>query len=418
MANGQKSKRRVVVTGLGIVSCLGHDPDIFYQNLLSGKSGVVPITEFPVEEFPTRFAGCIRDFDAGDYIDRKQARRVDRFIAFTFVCAKKALENAKISPTKDNGIQPDRAGIIIGSGIGGMNTFFDNSKTLIEKGPKRVSPFLIPYILTNMSCGLLAQDLGFMGPNYSISTACATGNYAINAAYRHIMYGDADLMVCGGVEAPISPIGLAGFCAVKALSERNEAPEKASRPWDKGRDGFVMGEGAGVLVLESYEHAVQRGAHILAEILGGAETCDAYHMTEPRPDGKGVALCMEKALYNAGISESQIGYINAHATSTPAGDMTEIGAIRKVIKNPERVVINATKSMIGHSLGAAGGMEAVATVKALNTGYIHPTINLTDPEDLPFIVPTEALKLSVDYAISNSFGFGGHNACVVFGRVQ
>lgn len=412
------AKRRVVITGLGVLSCLGSDPDLFYKNLLAGKSGIGPITHFPCEEFSTRFAGYIHDFDPGEYIDRKQARRVDRCIAFALVAAKKALEHAKIPLSKENGIDPTRAGVIIGSGIGGMNTFYDNCAALLEKGPKRVSPFLIPYILTDMSSGLLAQDMGFMGPNYSVSSACATSNHAIIAALRHIQYGEADLMVCGGVEAPISPIGLGGFCAVKALSERNDDPQGASRPWDKGRDGFVMGEGAGILVLESYEHAVQRGATILAEVLGGAATCDAHHMTEPRPDGKGVALCMHNALNNAGVREDQIGYINAHATSTPLGDMAEIGAILQVIKKPEKVAISATKSMVGHSLGAAGGIEAVATVQALTTGLIHPTINLSDPEELPFIVPTEALKLSVDYAISNSFGFGGHNACVVFGRVQ
>jgi 3-oxoacyl-[acyl-carrier-protein] synthase II len=287
-------------------------------------------------------------------------------------------------------------------------------QTLTEKGPRKITPFFVPFILTNMGGALLGIDLGFMGPNYSISTACATGNNSIIAAANHIQSGEADLMLCGGVEAAIIPMGLAGFCACKALSQRNEEPEKASRPWDLGRDGFVMGEGAGILVLETLEHAKARGATIFAEYLGGGVSCDAYHMTEPRPDGEGVSICIRNALQNAGVSVSDVNYINAHATSTPAGDMAEINALKKVFAHPEKIVINATKSMIGHCLGAAGGIEAVATVKAISDGIVHPTINLDNPEPgLSFHVPTKAENHRVKVAISNSFGFGGHNATIV-----
>ncbi len=407
-------KKRIVVTGMGIVSCLGNEVDTFYQNLLEGKSGIVPITHFPCEDFPTRFAGCVKDFDPGDYIEKKQARRVDRAIAFAMVAGKKALESAALYPQGFESLQQSRCGTIIGSGMGGMGTFSDGVLTLHEKGLRRVTPFLIPYILTNMPGAMLAMDVGFQGPNYSISTACATGNNSIVAAAEHIRQGEVDLMICGGVEAPLIPLGLGGFCAIKALSERNDAPEKASRPWDKQRDGFVMAEGAGIIILESLEHAKKRNAPIIAEYLGGGLSCDAYHMTEPRSDGEGVALCVTKALRDAGVTPEQVNYINAHATSTPVGDMTEVNAILKVFQHPEKVVMNATKSMVGHSLGAAGGIEAIATVKAIQTGMIHPTINLEDPESVPFNIPRTAEKFSVNVAISNSFGFGGHNATVVF----
>jgi 3-oxoacyl-[acyl-carrier-protein] synthase II len=265
-----------------------------------------------------------------------------------------------------------------------------------------------------MAGGLLAIDIGFMGPNYSISTACATANNSIIAAANHIWSGDADIMIAGGTEAALLPIGLAGFVACKALSKRNDEPEKASRPWDKNRDGFVLGEGAGVLILEELEHALKRGAPIYAEYLGGGVSCDAHHMTEPRQDGAGVAVCIEAALRNAGITADQINYINAHATSTPAGDMAEISALKKIFSNPSAITINATKSMIGHSLGAAGGMEAIAVVQAIHTGKVHPTINLEDPEDIGFHVPTKAEDFKVNCALSNSFGFGGHNATLIF----
>lgn len=408
-------KRRIVVTGLGVVSCLGNDLEAFYANLLEGKSGAGPITEFPCEEYPTRIAAAVKAFDPGEYLDKKQARRVDKFIAYAMVAGKKALQHAAFIEPELAKLNKKRCGVIIGSGMGGMGVFVEGVHTIAQKGPRRVSPFLIPYILTNMAGALLSMDVGFMGPNYSISTACATGNNSIIAAAQHISSGEADLMLCGGTEAPILPIGLAGFCACKALSERNDAPEKASRPFDKGRDGFLMGEGAGVLVLENLEHALARGAPILAEYLGGGMSCDAHHMTEPHPQGEGVALCIQHALAEAGVSPDQVNYINAHATSTPAGDLAEVNALKKVFRYPEKIAMNSTKSMIGHCLGAAGGIEAVVTIKAITDGIIHPTINLEDPEpDLGFLIPTKAHKLDVRVAISNSFGFGGHNATVVF----
>lgn len=412
-------KKRIVVTGMGVVSCFGSDVNTFYSQLLSGKSGISQIIEFPCEDFPTRFAGVIKDFDPGDYLEKKQARRVDKFIAYTIVAGKKALELADLKEASIASLKKDKCGVIIGSGMGGMGVFVDGVQTLLEKGQRRVSPFFIPFILTNMAGAFLSMDLGFMGPNYSISTACATANNSIIAAANHIRSGEADLMICGGAEAPIIPMGLAGFCSCKALSQRNDAPEKASRPWDKGRDGFVMGEGAGVLVLESLEHATARGAPILAEYLGGGVSCDAYHMTEPRPDGEGVALCICNALQDANVSSSAVNYINAHATSTPVGDMAEVNALKKVFENPSRISMNATKSMIGHSLGAAGGIEAVATIKAITDGVVHPTINLDDPEpDLGFHIPIQAEKFKINVAISNSFGFGGHNATLVFAPFQ
>lgn len=407
-------KKRIVVTGIGVVSCFGNDVDVFYQNLLAGNSGISTITEFPCDEYSTRIAGSIKNFDPGDYIDKKQARRIDKFIAYAIVAGKKTLESANLDAEGLAKLNKAKCGIIIGSGMGGMTVFADGVQTLLEKGPRRVTPFFVPYILTNMAGGLLGIDLGFMGPNYSISTACATSNYSIIAAANHIRNGEADLMLCGGVEAPIIPMGLGGFCACKALSQRNDAPTKASRPWDRDRDGFVMGEGAGVLLLESLEHAQARGAHILAEYLGGGVSCDAFHMTEPRPDGAGVAICLRNALQDAHVKPSDVNYVNAHATSTPAGDMMEVEALKQVLPDPKNITMNATKSMIGHALGGAGGIEAVATIKAITDGVVHPTINLENPESgIGFHIPTVAEKCTIKVAISNSFGFGGHNATIV-----
>lgn len=412
-------KKRIVVTGMGVVSALGNDVDLFYQSLLEGKSGVSPITGFNCEEFSTRIAAEIKNFDPESYIDKKQARRIDPCIAYGMVAAKKALEMAGFQLDALDPLNRERCGVLIGSGMGGMNVFVEGVTTLLEKGPKRVSPFFIPYILTNMTGAMCAIDLGFMGPNYSVSTACATSNNAIIAAANHIRLGDADLMLCGGAEAAINPVGLAGFCACKALSQRNDAPEKASRPWDTGRDGFVMGEGAGVIVLESLEHAQARGATILAEYLGHGLSCDASHITEPRSDGSGVAICIKSALRDAGISPEEVDYINAHATSTPVGDMAEIRAMRQVFSHPERVSINSTKSMIGHSLGAAGALEAIATVKAVMHDLVHPTLNLENPDsELAFRAPTQAEARPVRAALSNSFGFGGHNATIAFGKYR
>lgn len=408
------NRREVVVTGLGVVSCFGNDVDLFYEKLLAGISGVAPISQFSTEGFSTTFAASVVPFDYGNYLEKKQARRVDRYIGFATVAAKKALEYGQIVI---EGLDKTRCGVIIGSGMGGMGVFAEGVETLAQKGPQRVNPFFVPYILTNMAGGVVAIDLGFMGPNYSISTACATGNNAIIAAADHIARGEADFMLAGGAEAAVIPMGLAGFCACKALSTRNEDPTRASRPWDKERSGFVMGEGAGVLVLEEEKHAVKRGARILARYMGGGLSCDAHHMTEPHPDGAGVVLCLQHALRNAGLQPGDIQYINAHATSTPAGDMAEIRALQQIFSPRDTLAINATKSMIGHGLGAAGGLEAVVLVKALMEQKIHPTINLENPEEgLGFYAPTRAVDWPMEYALSNSFGFGGHNATIVFGR--
>lgn len=408
------SKKRIVVTGIGAVSCFGTDPDVFYQKLLAGESGITPIDAFDCKDYPTRFAGAVSDFEMEKYMDRKQARRVDPFIRYTVVAGKKALESARVDLES---LDKSRCGIIIGSGMGGMSVFYDGTSTILNKSYKRLTPFFVPYIITNMGGALLAIDLGFKGPNYSISTACATANYSIVSAAEQIQNNHADLIVCGGAEAPINPIGLSGFVAIKALSTRNDDPKKASRPWDQQRDGFVMGEGAGVLVLESLEHALKRKAPILAEYLGGYTNCDAYHMTDPQEEGEGVAFCMEAALKKGGIQKEHVNYVNAHATSTQAGDLCEIRALKKVFKeHAKNITINATKSMIGHCLGAAGGLEAIATIKAIETQMVHPTINLENPEpELEGMdIPVQKKTLKINVALSNSFGFGGHNSTLVF----
>ncbi|CAM0117097.1 beta-ketoacyl-ACP synthase II [Rhabdochlamydiaceae symbiont of Dictyostelium giganteum] len=415
-------KKRVVITGMGIVSCFGTDVDHFYQQLLEGKSGITPITEFPCENYPTRFAGSVKDFDIGNYLDKKQARRVDPFVRYTVVAGKKALEHSNLSEDKLSTLNKLRCGVIIGSGMGGMKTFYEGVETLLQSGHKRLSPFFVPYIITNMGGAMLAMDLGFQGPNYSVSTACATANYCIVSAAEHIQRGDADLMVCGGAEASLNPIGVAGFVACKALSERNDDFQKASRPWDKSRDGFVIGEGAGVLVLESLEHALARGAPILAEYLGGSVNCDAYHITSPREDGSGVSECIRLAVQDAGIEKEQINYVNAHATSTLAGDVCEITGIKHYFgDHAKQLSINSTKSMTGHCLGAAGGIEAIATIKAIQTNLLHPTINLDDPEEIIQdldCVPNHKKEKVVTAALSNSFGFGGHNSAIILAPFQ
>ncbi len=415
-------KRRIVVTGMGIVSCFGTDVDHFYQSLLEGKSGITPITQFPCEDYPTRFAGSVQDFEVSEHMDKKQARRVDPFIRYTMVAGKKSLENAGLTGKELEKLDKSRCGVLVGSGMGGMSIFFEGNKTLFDKGFNRITPFFVPYIITNMGGGLLAIDLGFTGPTYSISTACATANYSIVSAAQHIERGDADLMVCGGSEAPINPIGVAGFVVMKALSERNSDIEGASRPWDKSRDGFVVGEGAGVLVLEEYEHAKKRGATILAEYLGGAVSTDAYHITSPREDGSGVASCIETAIKDANIDKKNINYVNAHATATSVGDLCEVRGIRTVFGDQvKEIKMNATKSMTGHCLGAAGGVEAIATIKAIQTKKLHPNLNLKDPEEELEgfnIVRGKAEDFDVKAGISNSFGFGGHNSVVIFGPCE
>ncbi|CAK9859948.1 unnamed protein product [Sphagnum jensenii] len=408
-------KKRVVITGMGLVSVFGNDVDIFYEKLLEGTSGISLIDRFDASKFPTKFAGQIRGFSGEGYIDGKNDRRLDDSLRYALVSGKRALENAGLGGDNLNKIDKQRVGVLVGTGMGGLTVFSDGVQALVEKGYKRITPFFIPYAITNMGSALLAIDLGLMGPNYSISTACATSNYCFYAAANHIRRGEADVMVAGGTEAAIIPVGLGGFVACRALSQRNDNPQTASRPWDKDREGFVMGEGAGVLVMESLEHALNRGAPILAEYLGGAVTCDAYHMTDPRSDGLGVSSCIEKSLADAGVSPEEVNYINAHATSTVVGDLAEVNAIKLVFKNTSDIKMNGTKSMTGHCLGAAGGLEAIATIKAIETGWLHPTINQFNIEEQVTFdtVPNVKKQHKVNIAISNSFGFGGHNSCIV-----
>lgn len=414
-------EKRVVVTGMGVVSCLGTDPDEYYEALLAGKSGVRQVEGFNVDGWATRIAAEIdpNSIDTKDYVSAKLKRRLDPFLTYAMVACKSALVNAGIGigSAEFDSLDKTRCGVLCGSGMGGLQIYSSGVEKLVTVGVNKMSPFFIPYAITNMAGSLVSIDTGFMGPNYSISTACATGNYAINNAAIHIRRGDCDLCLAGGSEAAILPVGLGGFIACRALSQRNDNPAGASRPWDKNRDGFVMGEGAGILVLESLEHAVKRGAPIIAEYLGGAQNSDAHHMTEPRQDGSGVRKCLELALQDANVPKERVNYINAHATSTPAGDMAEFRAVRSVFDgNVSHVKMNGTKSMIGHALGAAGGLEAIALVKAIQTGKVHPTINVEEPEpDVDIdIVPNVMQEHKVDVGISNSFGFGGHNSTIVF----
>lgn len=409
-------KKRVVITGMGLVSVFGSDIDTFYNKLLEGESGISLIDRFDASNFSVRFAGQIRDFASKGYIDGKNDRRLDDCWRYCLVAGKRALVDANLGSEVLENMDRTRIGVLVGTGMGGLTAFSSGVESLVQKGYKKISPFFIPYSITNMGSALLAIDTGLMGPNYSISTACATANYCFYAAANHIRRGEADIMVAGGTEAAVMPTGVGGFIACRALSQRNEDPKKASRPWDKDRDGFVMGEGSGVLIMESLEHAMKRGANIIAEYLGGAATCDAHHMTNPRSDGLGVSTCIAKSLEDAGVSPEEVNYVNAHATSTLAGDLAEVNAIKKVFKDTSEIKMNGTKSMIGHGLGAAGGLEAIATIKAINTGWLHPTINQDNIElDVTIdTVPNVKKQHEVNVAISNSFGFGGHNSVVVF----
>ncbi|EME31466.1 3-oxoacyl-[acyl-carrier-protein] synthase II [Galdieria sulphuraria] len=421
--NGKDGPRkRVVVTGMGVVSCFGTDVDLFYDNLLAGKSGIKRIEKFPVDEYSTKIGGEItpENFQANKYLSPKLARRMDPVICYSVAASKLALDHAGVAIGSESfsKLRKERCGVIIGSGMGGLISFTDGVGKLLADEFDRISPFFIPNSICNLGSAMVAIETGFMGPNYSISSACATSNHAINNAAMHIQRGEAEMIVTGGSEAALTPIGLTGFIACRALSKRNEDPTKACRPWDTERDGFVMGEGCGVLVLESLEHALRREAPILCEYLGGAHTCDAYHITEPHPEGHGVIKCMELAVQDSGINIADVDYINAHATSTPLGDIAEFRAIRSIFKDyKDRVKLNSTKSLIGHGLGAAGALEAIATVKAIQTGKLHPTLNVEklDPEVDMDVVPNVAKEHRVRVAMSNSFGFGGHNSVVVFG---
>ncbi|XP_024391557.1 3-oxoacyl-[acyl-carrier-protein] synthase II, chloroplastic [Physcomitrium patens] len=408
--------RRVVVTGMGVVSCLGHDADSFYANLLEGKSGVSEIENFDCKQFSTRIAGEIKSFSADGWVAGKFIKRMDKFMLYLLTAGKKAVFDAGLTEDVIKSIDKSRCGVLIGSAMGGMQIFNDAIEAL-RLSYRKMNPFCVPLASTNMGSAMLAMDLGWMGPNYSISTACATSNFCILNAANHIIRGEADIMLAGGSDAAVLPIGLGGFVACRALSQRNDDPARASRPWDKDRDGFVMGEGAGVLLLEELEHAKARGAEIYAEFLGGSFSCDAYHTTEPHPEGAGVLLCIDRALSQAGVNRHDVNYVNAHATSTKAGDLQEYKALmRSFGQNPE-LRINSTKSMIGHLLGASGAVEAIATVQAIRTGWVHPTINLDNPEndvDMKVIVGGEKRKLDIKVALSNSFGFGGQNSSILF----
>lgn len=409
-------KKRVVITGMGLVSVFGNDVDTYYNKLLEGESGITLIDRFDASSFPVQIAGQIHNFTPEGYIDGKNDRRLDDVWRYCLVAGKKALLDARLGPEALKTMDLSRIGTIVGSGIGGVTAFSDGVSALVEKGYKKLNPFLIPYTITNTGSALIAIDTGLMGLNYSISTACATANYCFTAAASHIRRGEVDVVVAGGTEATVTDTGIGGFIACRALSQRNDEPQKASRPWDKDRDGFVMGEGSGVLVMESLDHALKRGANIMAEFLGGAITCDAHHVTDPRPDGLGVSSCISKALENAGVSPEEVNYVNAHATSTLVGDLAEVNAIKKVFKDTSEMKMNGTKSLIGHALGASGGLEAIATIKAITTGWLHPTINQynLDPAVTIDTVPNVKKKHEVNVAISDSFGFGGHNSVVVF----
>ncbi|MCP4684831.1 MAG: beta-ketoacyl-ACP synthase II [bacterium] len=406
---------RVVVTGMGVVSPLGN-LDKCWQALLEGKSGVGPVTRFDVSEYPTRIAAEVRDFDPLDYQDKKEIKRSDPSQQYAIAASEEALKDSGMDL---DAVDKDRIGVVIGSGIGGITAFETQHGKLMKSGPGRVSPFFIPMMIIDMCAGLVSIRYGFHGPNYGMVSACASSSHAILDAFRIIQRGEADSMLCGGSEATITPSALAGFCQNKAMTTLNEEPEKASRPFDKRRDGFVMGEGAAMLVLEDYELAVKRGARIYGEVFGGGMSGDAYHMTAPHPEGLGARRAMKAAIDDAGISTEQVGYVNTHGTATGLGDIAETKAIKAVLgDHAYKIPCNSTKSMIGHLLGAAGAIETVVTLKSIQDGMVHPTANLEvpDPEcDLDY-VPEGKRSQAIEYALSNSFGFGGHNVSLVVGK--
>ena len=410
--------RRVVLTGLGALTPVGNTTEEFWSALKQGKSGIGPITKFDATGYPTRIAGEIRNFDEGQYIDKKEARRLDPYLKYAVATSVMAVEDAALDPAK---VESTRFGVCIGSGIGGITTLIEGEDTRRTKGVDRVSPFVVPMLIINMASGLVSMRFGAKGPNSSVVTACATGNHAIGDAYKIIERGDADVMIAGGAEAMIVPLTIAGFCSMKAMSTRNDEPAKASRPFDAGRDGFVCGEGAGIVVLESLEHAVRRDARIYAEVVGYGMTGDAHHMTAPDPEGDGAARAMAAALRDAGVEPAAVGYINAHGTSTQYNDKFETIAIKRVFgEHAKRVSVSSTKSMTGHLLGAAGGIEAIATTLAIHHGVLPPTINYEKPDpdcDLDYI-PNQARKQDVELALSNAFGFGGTNATLVLRKYR
>lgn len=410
------SRRRVVVTGLGIVSPVGSDIDTAWDNVKSGRSGIGPVTHFDAEKFATRIAGEVRDFDVNDYLEPKAARKCDPFIHYGMAAGIQAIRDSGLEITEENA---DRIGVAVAAGIGGIHTIERNHQAFLDQGPRRISPFFVPGTIINMISGNLSIDYNLRGPNLAMVTACTTATHNIGLAARLIAWGEADAMVAGGAEYATTPIGMGGFTAARALSTRNDEPEKASRPWDRDRDGFVLSDGAGVVMLEEYEQAKARGATIYAELTGFGMSADAHHMTSPPEDGMGAQRCMRLALKDAGVNPSEVGYINAHGTSTQVGDVAECKAVKAVFGGEaENLVVTSTKSMTGHLLGAAGGVEAIFTILALRDQVVSPTINLDNPDegcDLDF-VPHEARDMKLDVALSNSFGFGGTNGTLVFRR--
>jgi len=404
--------RRAVVTGMGVVTPVGNTLGEFWENLKTGASGIDRISRFDPSQFTTQIAGEIKSFDPSIYIDKKEARRMDLNQQYAIAGAQQAFDDAKLN---SDVLDPERAGVVVGSGIGGIDTFEKQHSILLNQGPGRVSPFFIPMMIVDMCAGLISMRFNFKGPNYATVSACASGAHAIADAFKIIQREEAEVMICGGSEAAITPVSFAGFCSARALSTRNHEPQKASRPFDKQRDGFVMGEGAGILILESLEHAQKRGAKIYAEIAGVGQTADAYHITAPAPGGDGAIRAMRSALKDAGLTPDAVHYINAHGTSTDLNDVTETQAIKAVLgEKAYRTPVNSTKSMIGHLLGAGGAVELIATIKSIEEGILHPTINyeFPDPEcDLDY-VPNQMRKAEITVALSNSFGFGGHNISI------
>jgi len=410
--------RKVFITGIGVISPVGCGKEKFWQALINGQSGIDTIQSFDISSYDSQIAGEVKDFNSDDYLPRKDARRMDRFSQFAVSASLMAIQDSNINLES---LDRERSGVILGSGIGGIHTFEEQHNILMNRGPQKVGPFFIPMMIVNMGAANVAIQLGLKGPNSCVSTACEASTHAIGEAFRIIQRGDADLMVAVGSEASITPLALAGFCAMKALSTQNQEPQKASRPFDKKRDGFVMAEGAAALILESEETALRRGARIYAEIRGYGASCDAYHITAPDPEGDGAARSMSNAILDAGLTIDDIDYINAHGTSTPLNDKMESLAIKKVFgEKAYRLKISSTKSMTGHLLGAAGALEAAATILAISEGIIHPTINYQEKDeecDLDY-VPNIAQKIIIRNAISNSFGFGGHNGSLVFGQYE
>ncbi|MDP8268509.1 MAG: beta-ketoacyl-ACP synthase II [Candidatus Tenebribacter davisii] len=411
------NKRRIVVTGMGTINAVGHNVEETWKNLLAGKSGIDHIKKFEItDDYASKIAGEIKNYDPLEHFEKKRLKKLDTYTQYALIASKEAMEDSGLLQAD---FDHDRAGVIVSSGIGGMLTFETEAYKMALKGPKRISPFFIPKMISNIASAEIAIKYQLRAVNFNISSACASANHAIGTAFRSIQYGDADIMIAGGSEGSVTPLAVAGFCSMRALSTRNDEPQKASRPFDKERDGFIMAEGGGVIILEELEHALKRGARIYAELIGYGASSDAYHITAPSKNGEGGALAIQNAIKDAGINPEDIDYINAHGTSTPLNDPTETAAIKSVFGNyAYKVKISSTKSMTGHTLGAAAGIEAIVCCKSITSGKLHPTINYEYPDpacDLDYI-PNKAIEMDVKYALNNSLGFGGHNGVVIFKR--